>query len=157
MALNHITRQFLSRVVSDKPGTGGTIKQLARTRRIVLEWDDDTAELSVVLTAAVDLSANDNGSFGVRMPGVTTTDVELHGDNESAVDPQTGVVLLNRDVAGGETQAAWLARAEADPRPLLLQGDWLAQLLDNPKVSIAALALGQLAAADTDPYNKFAR
>ena len=157
MPLLRITREFLALDVADKPGTAGTIKQRARTRRIVLEWDDDTAELSVVLTAAVDLSAAENGQFGVRMPGVTTPDVDLHGDNDSAVDPATGVVLLNRDVPGGETEAAWLARAEADERALMLQGDWLAGLLNNPKASIAQLAIGQLMAADTDPYNKFTR
>ena len=36
-------------------------------------------------------------------------------------------------------------------------GDWLAGLLNNPKASIAQLAIGQLMAADTDPYNKFTR
>ena len=150
-------REFIALDVSDKPGT--SIKQRARARKIVISWSDDTAELSVVLTANVDAFNSENGAYGVRLQGagIDTWSVELHGDNNSAVNPLTGQVILNRDTQNNETPAAWLARAEADPQKMQLQGDWLADLLHNPNLSVAALALGQMQAADAPPYNKFAR
>ncbi|MBJ6109451.1 hypothetical protein JAO73_10530 [Hymenobacter sp. BT523] len=158
--LTRTPRQFLSLPVADKAGTNGLIKQTAVVRRIVLEWDPDTAELSVVQTNRLLLQANDNGQPGVHLATVQVPDVLLHGDNNSAVDPTTGEVWLNRDNVGLPTEeplAAWLARVEADPRQMELQGDWLEKLLHKPGTSIADISLGQLAAANQPPYNKFSQ
>ena len=155
MTLIRNPRQFLQLDVSDKPGTGGTIKQRSCVRRIVLEWDDE-AQLSIVQTCTRDLYAAENGGYGVRLTNVVTTDVELHGDNHSAVHPLTGVVLLNRfEFDPEETQQAFEARVESDEREMELQGDWLMKHVRSGQFTIAQMSLSQLDAANKPPYRKF--
>jgi hypothetical protein len=149
MPLLSITRSFIDVDVADRtPG----VKQRARWRKMIVTQDPLTGELVLELETWASQFADEAGAYGPALVGngIVPYRVPLRGDNDTAVDPETGQVRYMRTT---ETPQQWLELLAAKPEPLLLQGDWFAGLMD--KMGITPLIRSFMEQANHPPFSKF--
>ena len=154
MPLLPFEHQPITVPVSDRTTDGTTFKQLARWLSMYPAQHPRTDEVTVQVRVQVSLYADNNGAYGELLTGkgLSSYEVTLHADNNSAVDPQTGEVLYIR---GNETPEEWAALLAADEAPLMLQGDWFEMLLNTRPVEIGPMIKQFIEQADQPPFNKF--
>jgi hypothetical protein len=140
--------------VSDRTSAGTIIKQKACFLSLHAAQYPTTGEVVVTILVRVDLYADDAGQYGEQLngKGLSSYEVTLLADNNSAVDPQTGAVLHIRTI---QTPAQWADLLEADEAPLMLQGDWFEMLLNTQQVAIGPMLHRFIEQADAAPFSKF--
>jgi hypothetical protein len=148
--LSQFTHSFIEIEVSDRaPG----IKQKARWRSMTPS-QDDAGQVSILVTVEVRLYEDVAGAYGPELTGngLHPYQVTLVANNDTAVDPTTGEVLIVRQL---QTPAEWLAQLEADPRQLMLQGDFFEVLIAYSPIAIGELLENFMRQADAPPFTKF--
>jgi hypothetical protein len=141
-------RTFIDVPVTDRtPG----VKQQARWNSLQAQQNPETGVLQLNVGVLVQPYADDNGAYGERLfgKGINPWNVLLVGNNDCAVNPDTGEVLYLRTT---ETDAQWVDLLNSKPEPLILQGDWF---LGYMAVHITPLLQSFMQAADRAPFNKF--
>jgi hypothetical protein len=141
--------------VADRTSAGTTFKQKAQFLSLHAAQNPATGEVTVTIRVRVDLYASDAGQYGELLSGkgLSSYEVTLLADNNSAVDPATGAVQLMRT---NELPSEWQALLEAHPAPLMLQGDWFEMLLNNQPVAIGPMIRQFIEQANQPPFSKFA-
>jgi len=140
--------------VTDRSTASTTIKQKARFLTLHASQNPLSGEITVTIRVRVDLYADDNGQYGELLTGkgLTSYEVSLLADNNTAVDPQTGAV---RHIRTAQTTDEWQALLAADEAPLMLQGDWFEMLLNTQQVAIGPMLRQFIEQADQPPFSKF--
>jgi hypothetical protein len=149
MPLLSTPRAFLDVNVSDRtPG----VKQRARWRQMIVTKDLVTGELVLQLEVVAMQYADQEGGYGDPLigNGISSYTVPLRGDNNTAVDPETGAILYMRST---ENDEEWLAMLNKKDEPLLLQGDWFEGLMEQ--MGITPLIRSFMQQADQPPFSKF--
>lgn len=146
--------QFIEVEVSDRVYGDTTLKQKARWVNMTISQDATTGFVSVNVKLRVFLFANDNGMYGeaISGKGLSTYDVLLVADNNTAVNPQTGEV---RYLRVNETPEQWAALLAEKPEPLMLQGSFFETLLHAAPVQIEPMLRSFMQMADQAPFSKF--
>lgn len=152
MSLLVSPRQHIRILLPDIVLGGTIVKQVGYVTS--QSWDQPlpTSEVSGVIVVQVKRYAVDESQpegLGVELAEFNPRQpVRLIGTNDTLLYADNGEVALQRTT---ESPANWLAAveakaAEADPRPVILQGDGLELLREQP-VAIAAEIMRHLAAA----------
>lgn len=155
MPLLPYEHQSITVDISDRINANTVIKQRASFLVLHAATQPLTNEITVTIRTRVDLYAEDNGAYGEPLvgKGLSSYEVSLLADNNSAVDPQTGAVRYIRTT---ENADEWAALLNADEAPLMLQGDWFEYLLNNQPVEIGPMIRRFIEQADQPPFSKFA-
>jgi hypothetical protein len=140
--------------VSDRIVNNTIIKQKARWLSMLAAQDALSDLLTVQVRVRVSLYANDNGEYGPPLTGkgLSTYDVTLIADNNTAVNPGTGEV---RCIRNNETDEEWLTLVASHHEVLMYQGDWFAKLLNEQAVMIAPMLRDFMLQADQAPFSKY--
>ena len=164
MLYNPLTDFVILVDISDRVFGHTVIKQRALFKR--LTHLDEPENPSFKMDITVQLYAQQvDGSYGERLQGNGFRDYErqLSADNDSAVDPNTGKILLMRSHTStqdeadtitfsqqwpAESQADFLARCEADERTLTLQGLFFLMLRAYSPIDMEELIRTHIAQAD---------
>ena len=138
------------------------IKQRAEFEQLTVTRNRQTGEFAVEILLAVDQYNCEDGNFGLLMQGngISAYPVVLRGNNNCAVDPATGAVLLVREGDHNtneftETYPAFVGRCAADARLMKLQGNWLEDVFHDANVKMAEMVLGNMMLANGAQFNKF--
>lgn len=155
MPLLNFIHTFITSDVSDRKFGDTIVKQRARFKKMLIEQDLVTGRLSITITVITDQYGNEAGNYGILINGngLSHYEIELHANNDSAVDPNTGQVLFNRNE--GELYDAWIERLGTTPTTVMLQGDFYESIMKHLPVNISDDILGNIVSANSAAYNKF--
>ncbi|RZK13523.1 MAG: hypothetical protein EOO56_26905 [Hymenobacter sp.] len=154
MPLIPFQHQPITVAVADRTSAGTTFKQKAQFLSLHAAQNPATQQVQVTIRVRVDLYADDAGQYGELLlgKGLSSYEVTLVADNNTAVDPQTGAVQLMRS---NETAEQWQALLDGHEAPLMLQGDWFEMLLNTQQVAIGPMLRQFIEQADQPPFAKF--
>jgi hypothetical protein len=154
MPLVPFEHQYIDVEVSDRVSAGTVIKQRARFLSMLATQHPTAGVVIVTIKVRVDLFADNMGQYGEQLQGkgLSSYDVTLLADNNSAVDPATGAVLLMRT---NQLDTEWQQQLASYPAPLMLQGDWFEMLLNTQSVAIGPMLRQFIEQADQPPFSKF--
>lgn len=153
MPLSLYTHEFVEVEVSDRIFAGTTIKQKARFSNMSIVQKDN-GDVSLLVWVRVSLYANVEGAYGelIAGNGFSAYDIPLTANNDSAVDPSTGLVLYQKT---NQNAQGWLDFLNSKPEPLILQGNYFEHMLHHSPVEIGPMLVSFIKQADAAPYNKF--
>jgi len=155
MALAPYNHEFIEVEVQDRVIGGTIIKQKAIFNRMDILQNQYTGAVNVTVWVRVNLFANVAGAYGDKLDGkgLSSYDITLTADNNSAVDPTTGAIKFIRFT---ETDEQWKTMLESKVEPLMLQGDFFEYLMNYAPVEIAPMLRNFIVQANSAPFNKFA-
>lgn len=137
------------------------VLQQAEFEQLTISRKGGSFSVEILLT--VTQYNSENGALGLRLEGrgIESYPVTLRGNNNTAVDFAGNVLLMregNHDSeVFTESSADFKARAEADERQLMLQGNYVEHVFFNEPVKLADLIRDAIEKANGSLHNRFAQ